>query len=415
MERVYIAGGLRSYIGVENGIYRNLSAEQLGAFVLREVLYKYQMPEEDIGFVIAGNGVGAGGNLTRLMMLEAGIRQEIPAMTVDVQCGSGLEAVAAAAAKIECGLIETAIAGGFESCSTKPVRVRNPHHPDYMGNESYDIRELFKLGNAYQTAKFIPGRPDELAMIRGAENVAALWKMDKHRLNRYVVVSHGRAAKAAEDRELQGMIAAPCSAYAEKGAEALHDRNICGKDEGIRPNISERLLDRLPALIPGGEYMTAGNSCLTHDGAAFVLLCSKEYLTSHGLSKKAEIIDVVSVGGSPWRSPESILPAIDRLLTRNHLTAEEITAWEYNEAFAVIDYLMEEKYGKDCGRYNIFGGALAYGHPYGASGGIIILHLLEAMRKLEPPDTAKRHGQGKYGVAAIAAAGGIGTAMLLKG
>lgn len=414
MERVCIAGGLRSYIGVENGIYRNLSAEQLGAFVLREVLYKYQVPEEDIGFVIAGNGVGAGGNLTRLMMLEADLREEIPAMTVDVQCGSGLEAVAAAAAKIECGLIDTAIAGGFESCSTKPVRVRNPHHPDYAGNESYDIRELSKLGNAYRTAKFVPGKPDELAMFRGAEDVAALWEMDKHRLNRYVITSHERAAKAAEDRELQEMIAAPCFAYEEKGTEALRSRKMCGKDEGIRPHISERFLDRLPMLIPGGKYITAGNSCLTHDGAAFVLLCSKEYLAAHGLSKKAEIVDVVSAGGSPWRSPESILPAIDQLLARNHLTAEEITAWEYNEAFAVIDYLMEEKYGKDCGRYNIFGGALAYGHPYGASGGIIILHLLEAMRKLEPPDTAKRHGQGKYGIAAIAAAGGIGTAILLK-
>ncbi|MDE6761715.1 MAG: thiolase family protein [Lachnospiraceae bacterium] len=410
MERVCIAGGLRSYIGVENGIYRNLSAEQLGAFVLREILYKYQVPEEDIGFVIAGNGVGAGGNLTRLMMLEAGIREEIPAMTVDVQCGSGLEAVSAAAAKIECGLIETAIAGGFESCSTKPVRIRNPHHPDYMGNENYDIRELFEHGNAYRTAKFVPGKPDELAMFRGAEDVAALWKMDKHRLNRYVITSHERAAKAAKDRELQEMIAAPCFAYEEKGA----GRKMFGKDEGIRPDISERLLNRLPMLIPGGEYITAGNSCLTHDGAAFVLLCSKEYLTTHGLSKKAEIVDVVSAGGSPWRSPESILPAIDQLLARNHLTVEEITAWEYNEAFAVIDYLMEEKYGKDCGRYNIFGGALAYGHPYGASGGIIILHLLEAMRKLELPDMAKRHGQGKYGIAAIAAAGGIGTAMLLK-
>lgn len=415
MEQVCIAGGLRSYIGVENGMYRNLSAEQLGAFVLQEVLHTYQVPEEDIGFVIAGNGVGAGGNLTRLMMLEAGLKEEIPAMTVDVQCGSGLEAVAAAAAKIESGLIKTAVAGGFESCSTKPVRIRNPHHPDYMGNESYDIRELFKRGNAYQVAKFVPGKPDELAMFRGAEDVAALWKMDKHRLNRYVLKSHERAAKAAKDGELQEVIAAPCFAYEEKETKALNGRKIWGRDEGIRPEISERLLNRLPVLVPGGEYITAGNACLTHDGAAFVLLCSKAYLTAHGLPKRAEIVDVVSVGGSPFKSPESILPAIDRLLLRNHLMAEEITAWEYNEAFAVIDYLMEEKYGKDCGRYNIFGGALAYGHPYGASGGILILHLMEAMRKLEPPAPAKKHGKGKYGIAAIAAAGGIGTAMLLKG
>ena len=311
MERVCIAGGLRSYIGVENGMYRNLSAEQLGAFVLQEILYKYQVPVEDIGFVIAGNSVGAGGNLTRLMMLEAGLKEEIPAMTVDVQCGSGLEAVAVAAAKIECGLIKTAVAGGFESCSTKPVRVRNPHHPDYVGDESNDIRELFKFGNAYHVAKFVPGKPDALAMFRGAEDVAALWKMDKQRLNRYVIKSHKRAAKTAKDRELQEVIAAPCFAHEEKGAGDLSGRNVWGKDEGIRPHISEQLLNRLPVLVPGGEYITAGNACLTHDGAAFLLLCSKAYLTAHGLSKRAEIVDMVSVGGSPLK----VLKAFCRQLT----------------------------------------------------------------------------------------------------
>lgn len=411
MRRVCILGGLRSYIGIENGMYRHVSAEQLGSHVLLETTEKYCIPVEDIDWVVAGNGVGAGGNLTRLMMLEAGFPEEIPGLTVDVQCGSGLEALAVAAAKIESGLAEVVIAGGFESCSTKPVRIRNEHHPDYI--EGVD--------NQYHVAKFAPGKPDELAMLRSAENTAQAWNMDKKRLDAFVVESHKKAAKAAREGRLQEILAAPlpaCSNGREGGMEASNGFPGCSEakprsfpavDEGIRPKMSGKLLERLPFLVPGGKYITAGNACLTHDGAAFLVLCSKDYLKSHGLKERAQVVDVVSAGGSPDRSPESILPAVDKLLLRNHLRAGDITAWEYNEAFAVLDVLMEEHFGRDTGRYNIFGGALAYGHPYGASGGIITLHLLEALKELDTPANNI-----KYGVAAVAAAGGIGTAMLVK-
>ncbi len=286
----------------------------------------------------------------------------------------------------------------MESCSTKPVRMRSRNHPDYVPEQNGDKCALSARAadneNVYCVAKFAPGRPDELAMLRGAENVAELWNMDIQRLNQYVITSHKRAAKAAENRELQNVIAAPCSSC----------------DEGIRPGMSERLLERLPALVPGGRYVTAGNACLTHDGAAFVVLCSLNYARTHGLENAAVVEDVVSAGGTPERSPESIIPAVDKLLRRNCLTADRITAWECNEAFAVIDYLMEEKFGLIGERLNIFGGALAYGHPYGASGGIITLHLMEALKNLNAPDQA----QHRYGIAAVAAAGGIGTAMLLR-
>ena len=441
MKQVCIVGGLRSYIGVENGMYRNVSAEQLGAHVLREVIDRYAIPMEDIDCIIAGNGVGAGGNLTRLMMLEVGIPDEIPAMTVDVQCGSGLEAIATAAAKIESGLADVILAGGFESCSTKPLRIRNERHPDYVREDTeaaMSAQPVTTDPNVYRTAKFAPGRPDELAMLRGAERVAQAWNMDKRRLDRYAMDSHKRAEMAAESGELQEILAAPFSAFPAKDREAvafegagrwkrsLHEAESGtdqypkrqatrssgtqdDRDEGIRKRMSEALLDRLPLLVPGGTYITAGNACLTHDGAAFVVLCSKEYLLAHNRNRRAELVDVVAAGSDPARSPESILPAIERLLQRNHLLPEQITAWEYNEAFAVIDALMESRYGSNP-RYNIFGGALAYGHPYGASGGILTLHLMQAMNRLECPEGMCE----KYGIAAIAAAGGIGTAMLIR-
>lgn len=425
MKQVGIVGGLRTYIGVEGGMYRNASAEQLGAHVLRQVPARCGIPVEDIDMVIAGNGIGGGGNVTRLALLEADYPQEISGITVDVQCGSGLEAIAIAAAKIEAGLADVIVAGGMESASTKPTRVHNERHPDYCAEHP-----------AYSVAKFAPGIQDELAMLKGAERVGRKLAADKNVLAQYVITSHRRAAEAAEHGLLNDILATP---YCESSKEDL--RNANAHDEGIRPKMSERLLERLPALVPGGEYVTAGTVSLTNDGAAFVVLCSAEYANAHGLSWEVRLVDVVSVGADPDCSPESMVPAIRKLLERNTLTAEQITAWEYNEAFAVIDEIVAREFGEHRDRYNIYGGALAYGHPYGASGAIITLHLLQALRQLDAPEvisgmeaegTCSVMGVGlpnnnvdqvrtdeserkcKYGIVAVSAAGGIGTAMLVE-
>lgn len=393
MKQVGIVGGLRTYIGVEGGMYRHASAEQLGAHVLRQIPAQCGIPVEDIDMVIAGNGVGGGGNVTRLALLEADYPQEISGITVDVQCGSGLEAIAIAAAKIEAGLADVIVAGGMESASTKPTRVHNERHPDYCAEHP-----------AYSVAKFSPGTQDELAMLKGAERVGRKLSIDKNVLEQYVITSHRRAAEAAEHGLLNDILATP---YCKSSKEDL--QNARARDEGIRPKMSERLLQRLPALVPGGEYVTSGTVSLTNDGAAFVVLCSAEYANTHGLSWEARLVDVVSVGADPDCSPESMVPAIRKLLKRNTLMAEQITAWEYNEAFAVIDEIVAREFGEHWDRYNIYGGALAYGHPYGASGAIITLHLLQALRQLDAPKI-----KCKYGIVAVSAAGGIGTAMLVE-
>lgn len=397
MEHVGIVGGLRTYIGVEGGMYRNVSAEQLGAHVLRQIPARCGIPVEDIDMVIAGNGIGGGGNVTRLALLEAGYPQEISGITVDVQCGSGLEAIAMAAAKIEAGLADVIVAGGMESASTKPTRVHNERHPDYCAEHP-----------AYSVAKFAPGTQDELAMLKGAERVGRKLGIDKNALEQYVITSHQRATEAAEQGLLDDVLAMP---YYESGE--MDSRNAKAYDEGIRPKMSERLLRRLPALVPGGEYVTAGTVSLTNDGAAFVVLCSAKYASAHELSWEARLVDVVSVGANPDYSPESMVPAIHKLLDRNAVPAEQIAAWEYNEAFAVIDEIVAREFGEQRDRYNIYGGALAYGHPYGASGAIITLHLLQALRQLDVPE-GMDGSERKYGIAAVSAAGGIGTAMLLE-
>ena len=375
MDKVYLIGGLRSFVGVVNGMYRHVPAEKLGAAVLRQVMDKYRIEQPD--YIIAGNGVGAGGNIARLMALEAGVDCAVPAFTIDVQCGSGLESIAVAAAKLACGEAECVIAGGFESSSTQPRRGYNPNHPDYTGDSWYSV------------AKFMPGIHRETVMLEGAELACQSEGVSKAELDAWVLRSHHLAVQAQQEGSLKEVIA-PCF-------EA-------SKDEGIRPRMSQRLLDRLPKVLEGGEFITAANSCLINDGAAFVVLCSEDYLKEHGLTAQAKILGSVACGGDPLVSPRTAVTALEKLLAKHRLTESEIDDFEINEAFAVIDVLFARTFPNSVDKYNAFGGALAYGHPYGASGAIITLHLLEALKRC----------QGRLGCASVAAAGGIGTALLLE-
>lgn len=374
MDNVYILGGLRSYIGVVNGMYRHVPAEKLGAAVLRQLLEKYPVEPD---YVICGNGVGAGGNITRLMTLEAGLDNRVPAFTIDVQCGSGLESIAVAAAKIACGDADVVIAGGFESSSTQPRRGYNPNHPDYNGDSWYSV------------AKFMPDIHRETVMLEGAEEAALKEHITKEEMDRWVLRSHKLAAQAAEQNLLKNIIAPVFGAM---------------KDEGIRPRMSQRLLDRMPKVLTGGQYITAANSCLINDGAAFVVLCSQEYLQKRGLVPQAKVLASTACGGDPLISPRTAVAALEKLLVKNNLTETDIDGFELNEAFAVIDVMFARSFSNSLDKYNVFGGALAYGHPYGASGAIITLHLLESLKQRN----------GRLGCASVAAAGGVGTALLLE-
>ena len=374
MDKVYILGGLRSFVGVVNGMYRHIPAEKLGAAVLRQVLEQYPVEPD---YLIAGNGVGAGGNIARLMALEAGVPEQVPSFTLDVQCGSGLESIAVAAAKIASGEADCVVAGGFESSSTQPRRGYNANHPDYSGDTWYSV------------AKFMPGIHRETVMLEGAELACQREGVNKAELDEWVLRSHRLAAAAQAAGSLTNIIA-PCF-----GAT---------KDEGIRPRMSQRLLDRLPKVLPEGEFITAANSCLINDGAAFLVLCSEGYLKEHGLTPQAKVLGSVACGGDPLVSPRTAVTALEKLLRKHNLTEAQIDDFEINEAFAVIDVLFARAFPASVNKYNAFGGALAYGHPYGASGAIITLHLLEALKGC----------LGCLGCASVAAAGGIGTALLIE-
>lgn len=380
MNHAYILDGIRSYIGVENGMYRHIPAEKLGAVVLKKLMERWELPVPDL--VIAGNAVGVGGNMTRLMLLEAGLSSRIPAFTVDSQCGSGLESIALAAAKIKSGQADLVIAGGFESSSTAPRRGYSVNHPDYerYGGET----------GWYSVAKFMPGEHRVTEMLEGAERTAIARNISREQLDHWVLRSHRLALQAAQ----KGWLKDICVEVSEG----------CGRDEGIRKRIDQKLLDRIPCVLKDGHVITAANACLTHDGAAFLILCSGDCLDRWGWKPRAEFLDVAEEGCDPKMCPEGAVLAVEKILQRNCLTEKDVDVFECNEAFAVIDELFARRYPNQMDKYNMLGGALAYGHPYGASGGIIALHGLTALDRVE----------GNLAVCSIAAAGGVGTAVLLK-
>ena len=354
MAKVYILGGLRSYIGVENGIYKNILPEDLGTEVLKSLIYKYNI--KNIDEIICGNTIGTGGNITRLMALKAGISEEVPAFTVDVQCASASKAIEIA-------------------YNMKPSRIYN----------NKDYRSSINEGK-YNVAQFSPEEFGEDTTFKFGERVVEEENITEEELNYWSIKSHKRAFESKDILK-----------------DIVVSVNGSRRDEGIRKNMSERLLNRLPKIIRDGKT-NVGNISLTNDGAAFLILCSKKYLKVNNLKSEYKIKAVKTIGINPLVSPKGALKACDKLLEKENLSYEDISAFEFNEAFAAIDVMFQRKNPSLIDRYNIFGGALAYGHPYGASGAIIMLHLLKALEKLN----------GKYGITSIAASGGISIAILIE-
>lgn len=380
MNKVFIVGGLRTPIVTANGKFKNIRPEKFGAEVLKSLLQKFCL--DSVDEIICGNAVGTGGNIARLMTLEAGFDESVAALTVDRQCASGAAAITLAFAKISCGLCDCIIAGGAESSSLQPLRVYNKNDDRFLKVSADNIQ------GGYYTAQFSPNEIDSLAMLRGAERVATAENISKSELDFWAIKSHRRAAAAVE-------------ILRENIIEIAGIKN----DTGIKPNINQKILDRAPLPLGSGTVTSAGNACRINDGAAFVLLASEKFLQEKNLQPAAKIISATSGGINPAESPRGAMKIADKLLQKNNLDYKKISAIEFNEAFAVIDVLFCRANPELENIYNRLGGALAYGHPYGASGAVLMIHLLKSLEI----------SGGGLGLMSIAGAGGTGEAILIEG
>ena len=384
MEKVYILGGLRTAIGKTGGNFKKMLPEDLTAEVLNALMEKYKLDAADIDQVILGNAVGPGGNIARLSLLKAGWPLSIPAATIDFQCGSALSSINMAAALIKSGQSEIIVAGGLESTSLEVRKKLNKNDPRFQENSDFLERAFFSPAEI--------GDPD---MGIGAENVAELYdNISREEMDRWAINSHQKAFRAQVEGYLDDIL-----------LPVKNTRNeVIDKDEGIRKNISYQLLKRLRPVFKEDGKITAGNSCLTHDGAAAVVLVSETFLKMNNLKAEAEFIMGSAKGVDPNLSPMGPVPVIKSILAEENLNISDLDAVEINEAFAVKILACSQELGLDLDNVNVLGGALAYGHPYGASGAIILLHLLQSLKKIN----------GQYGLAAMGAAGGQGVGTLIK-
>lgn len=395
---VYLVGGLRSHLGLVNGIFKEIPPEKLGAALLRQLCVRVPRARK-AQLVIGGNAVGSGGNLTRLLALEAGFPVETPALTVDMQCASALAALALGYGQIRSGLLDVVLAGGVESSSMQPRRVYQPWDQRYTPE-------------GFMTAQFSPDTNSPRAMLEGAERTAQVYGVPREELDRWAVRSHQKAAEARETGALEPYVVSLFGS---------------SRDESIRPRMNEKLARRMPTLFrkeevaelltpaerekagDGTPTLTAANACLTQDGAAFLLLCSGRQLEAWEREGKpvrplARIRHVTTAGVEPRFSPLGALEVGEKALQEAGLTYSDVDDFEYNEAFAVISALFARRHPDCVDRYLPLGGALAYGHPYGCSGAVLVLHALAALQQ--------RGGQ--RALCAIAGAGGTGAAVVME-
>ncbi len=356
--------------------------EKLAAHLIGGLLCKYNLPGDSIDEVVLGNAVGPGGNLARLSLLEAGLPFSVPGMTVDFQCGSGLKTINIAANLINSGQRNLVIAGGTESTSLEPNRQYNSKDRRYRGE-----------GVFYKRAQFSPysiGDPD---MIEGAENTAKYCGIGRKSMDTWSVESHKKALKARSKNKLKDIIL---------GVKT--DKGIVSQDENIRRHPSLKLMERAAPILGRNGTITAGNACLTNDGAALTVIASEKAVQKYKLKPEALWIGGDSAGVDPNLFPLGAIAASKKLLESLNLNINSMDLIEINEAFAVKVLAFLKYFNFPGDRVNVFGGALAYGHPYGASGAVIMLHLLEALKDRNE----------KMGMAAVGVAGGLGVSTIIE-
>ncbi len=374
MSATVIIAARRTAIGNVGGMHRARRVETLGAAAVMAALADSGLSAGDIGEVIMGNAAGGGGNPARLIALSAGLPDSVPAITVDRQCASGLDAIVMGARLIQTGAAEAVIAGGAESPSTAPWRVEKPTSL-YRG-----------LPRFFGEAQFAPGASGDRQMIEAAERVAREFGISRKWQDAYALASHERAAQAA----LAGGF----------DAEIVAVGGGLERDEGPKPGLKPETLARAAPLLPDGT-VTVGNSCPVSDGAAAVVMVSSALHARLGRPRGLEFVDAATGGVDPARLGLGAVPAVERLRDRLGPRWEDLAAVEFNEAFAsqVLASFGALRLPQEI--VNPQGGAIALGHPYGASGALLVVRLFTRMVHEET---------GGLGLAMLAAAGGLGVA-----
>lgn len=390
-DNIVIVSAVRTPIGRYGGSFKEINSGFLASHVVKEAVNRANISSDQVNEVILGEVRQSteSSNVARVAALRAGIPETVPAFTINRLCASGMQAIASGVQQIQSGQAEVVVAGGTESMSCSPVYLRGSR---FGGDRAHLVDSNTEAG---QQPKEIYG--DSLGMGITAENVAEKYQVSREDQDAFAIESQRRASLAIEEGKFKEEIA-PFEVKTKKGS------TVVDTDEHPRPDTTlEKLATLKPAFRKGGS-VTAGNACGRNDGAAAVVLMSAETAEAKGVKPLARIVDWAAVGVSPEVMGIGPVPAVKKLLERTGKSIEEIDLFELNEAFASQALAVIRELGLDQEKVNVNGGAIALGHPVGATGARIVTTLLYEL---------KRRNQ-RYGIATLCVGGGQGMAILIE-
>lgn len=391
MREVVIASGVRTPIGSFGGQFKDVSAVTLGTIAAKEALKRANISPDMVDQVIFGNVLqaGLGQNIARQISIHAGVPITATSHTVNMVCGSGLKAVALAAQAIMLGEADVVLAGGTENMSQAPYLLKGTRWGQRMGDgvvEDYMIHDgLWDIFNDYH-------------MGITAENIASQWNITRQEQDQFALESQKRAEEAIKAGKFKDEIV-PVEVPQKK-----KDPIVIESDEYPRFGTTLEALSKLKPAFKKDGTVTAGNASGINDGAAALVVMSKEKAEELGIKPLATIVSFAEAGVDPKIMGTGPIPATRKALEKANMTVKDLDLAELNEAFAVQSISVVRELGLPSDKVNVNGGAIALGHPIGASGARILVTLLHEMVRRDA----------KNGLAALCIGGGQGIAMVVK-
>ena len=390
-KKVVLAGACRTAIGTMGGSLSTTPAADLGAIVIKEALNRAGVAPEKVDQVYMGCVIqaGLGQNVARQSSIKAGLPIEVPAVTINVVCGSGLNCVNMAAQMIMAGEADIVVAGGMENMSMAPYALKQARFGYRMNNNTLvDTMVNDALWDAF----------NDYHMIQTADNICEdeRWNLTREELDEFAVASQTKAAKAQETGRFDDEIV---PVEIKKKKETV----IFNKDEGPRPGTTIEGLAKLRAINPGGK-VTAGNASGINDGAAAIVVMSEEKAKELGVTPMATWVAGALGGVDPSVMGIGPVASTKKVLARTGMSIDEFDLIEANEAFAAQSIAVGRDLGFDLSKLNVNGGAIALGHPVGASGCRILVTVLHEMQKRDA----------KKGLATLCIGGGMGCSTIVS-
>jgi len=389
--KVYIAGAVRTAIGKFGGSLADVPAAKLAEIVVKEAMQRAGIQPADVDIVYFGNVLqaGLGQNVARQAAIHSGMPVEVPAITVNVVCGSGLESVNMGARMIKYGEADIVVAGGVENMSAAPYLLPNARYGYRMG----DGKIIDSMVHDGLTDIF-----SGTHMGITAENIVEQWGLTREELDEFAAKSQNKAAKAqAEGKFVDEIVTVPVKVK----REIIEFK----EDEGIRAGTTVEGLSKLRPAFKADGIVTAGNSSTINDGAAAVVLISEEKAKELGVTPQVEWLEGALRGVEPRIMGIGPVAATQELLKKMDAELADFDLIEANEAFAAQSVAVLKDLGLDPDKVNINGGAIALGHPVGASGARILVSLIYEMQR--DPDA-------KLGLATLCIGGGMGVAAAVR-